>query len=984
MHPDQGVGWSEYLILIRKKIFNKTDWQGEVWKLFTLLLLLFLPLSSFGLGKKIVREYLVGAMADAMPWEMDELEGWLFVASDEGLIQYEGLYPDLFQFNNRRPVRSVKIDPESKRIYAGGISEFGYFQPSSNSSLEYVCLSDSIENDRHIGNIWGIFPDNSNLIVQGDNSVLIYDLNTGKHSVINTPWKLDGSSLIDGVLWIATDDGLKLKVGSNIVNAPGADGLKGKRIRKILPYKKGLMIIASDGIWTYINQQLSKETGFEAVFNDVKEIFTGALRGDNLILGSVSHGLAIVDLKTGNYEIYDESNGLPSNTIISLKFNNEGDLWVGNQYGLSKILLSEPIETIDNNLLHIGSGYVMALKGDKLYMGTNRGLYETPYDAEDQKIGKTVERVGDLRGQVWGLSLIDGELFCSLDQGLYIIGEKGEMKRIEELSGVWDVRKMLGSRDRAYVGTYTGLHLLRKRNGNWVYEGIVEGYPSSMYNFVQESSSVVWNDNAEEGIDRVLIDTLQNRVREIKNYTTTKDGTPLTADVYINRIDNDIYFSTQNGIYIYEPKSGEIVKERDISNLLGNPSGSVLRLKKANGSLLAMTENELIEADPAGILGYNRISLSPSVTRAMHEGDLFFPIGSDYLGYPTRNGYLLFNLSEKRDSINRLKSPSLHINSIRLTSHGDSLIYRGNLANEKYEANLDYKENSVRIEFGSLEELDRGVRYSTRVNNEPWSTPSWTVIKELTDLKPGKYRFEVKALSPDGKETTDSFTFRINPPWWSTKWMWSIYAVLFILLIILMMRLFQLKSARRHRLQMREKEAEMALQEARHQKETEEKDRQIQQLEREQYEKELKHKSQEMANVMMSLTHKNDTLQTVKRELQNIIAMVPRGNVEVRKAIAGLQEKVVVDIKSDDVLKRVEEEFDIVHDNFIKKLREKYPDLNTNEIMLCAYLKMNLSTKEIAPLLNISPRGVETIRYRLRKKLGLDREASLSSFISSF
>lgn len=946
-------------------------------------MLLCSPLLVFGLGKKIVKEYPIGVMTDAMPWEIDELDGWLYVASDEGLIQYEGLYPDLFQFNNRRPVRSVKIDPESKKIYTGGISEFGYFRPSAGSSLEYVCLSDSVGEDRHIGNIWGIFPDNGNLLIQGDQAVLSYDLNTGKHSVINTPWKLDGSSFIDGVLWIATDDGLKLKVGSNIVNAPGADALKGERIRKILQYDKGLLIVTSDALWTYKNQQLKREHFADEVLKELKEIFSGALKEDKLILGSVSHGLAIVDPATGNYEIYDESNGLPSNTIISLKFDNEGDLWVGMQYGIAKILLSDPVETIDNSLLHIGSGYVMALRGDQLFLGTNRGLYRTIYDPEDHKIGSNVERVGDLRGQVWGLALIDGELFCSADQGLFVIDNQGNPERIGNLTGIWDVKKMLGTQDRAYVGTYTGLDLLRKRNGKWEHEGAVEGYSTSMYNFVQESADVIWDDNAEEGINRVVIDTLLNKVKEIRNFREAKDGTPLTADVYINRIDNDVYFSTKNGIYTYEPKSGEIIKDREISRLLGNP-GAVSRLKKVNGNLLALTENELIHGDPAGILGYDKIPLSPSVTHAMHEGDLFFPIGSDYLGYPTRNGYLLFDLSGKGDSLKKKKAPMVHINSVLLSSSGDSLLFRGNLANEKNEPELTYKENSLKIQFGSMDDLEKGVRYSSRINNEPWSSPSWSVTKELSDLKPGKYRFEVKSVSPDGKEAVDSFTFRINPPWWSTKWMWSIYVVVFLMLLILLMRLFQLRLARRQRELIREKEDQIARQEERHQKETEEKDRQIQQLEREQYERELKHKSQEMANIMMSLTHKNDTLHTVKRELQNILALVPKGNLEVRKAIAGLQDKVVVDIKSDDVLKRVEDEFDIVHDNFIKRLRERYPDLNSNEIMLCAYLRMNLSTKEIAPLLNISTRGVETIRYRLRKKLSLERDASLSSFITSF
>ncbi|MDE5712314.1 MAG: LuxR C-terminal-related transcriptional regulator, partial [Muribaculaceae bacterium] len=175
--------------------------------------------------------------------------------------------------------------------------------------------------------------------------------------------------------------------------------------------------------------------------------------------------------------------------------------------------------------------------------------------------------------------------------------------------------------------------------------------------------------------------------------------------------------------------------------------------------------------------------------------------------------------------------------------------------------------------------------------------------------------------------------------------------------------------------------AEIARQQADFEWESKLKDHKIVQLEKEQLDKELRHKAQEMANVMISLANKNETLQTVKRELQNIQQMLPKTSSDARKAIQELQGKVTVDIKSDQVLKRVEEEFDLVHNDFIKKLRADYPDLTNNEVLMCAYLKMNLSTKEIAPLLNISVRGVETMRYRIRKKFNLGREDSLTEFL---
>ena len=73
--------------------------------------------------------------------------------------------------------------------------------------------------------------------------------------------------------------------------------------------------------------------------------------------------------------------------------------------------------------------------------------------------------------------------------------------------------------------------------------------------------------------------------------------------------------------------------------------------------------------------------------------------------------------------------------------------------------------------------------------------------------------------------------------------------------------------------------------------------------------------------------------------------------------------------------------FDKVHSGFIVKLKEKHAKISNNELKLCAYLRMNLSTKEIAQLMNISVRGVEISRYRLRKKLNLATDTNLFDYL---
>jgi DNA-binding CsgD family transcriptional regulator len=85
----------------------------------------------------------------------------------------------------------------------------------------------------------------------------------------------------------------------------------------------------------------------------------------------------------------------------------------------------------------------------------------------------------------------------------------------------------------------------------------------------------------------------------------------------------------------------------------------------------------------------------------------------------------------------------------------------------------------------------------------------------------------------------------------------------------------------------------------------------------------------------------------------------------------------------DDIWKEFEVHFQEVHKGFYNTLSQKHSDLTPNDLRLCAYLKLNLSTKEIASLTYQSAESIKTARYRLRKKLNLDRDTNLTAYLNS-
>lgn len=103
----------------------------------------------------------------------------------------------------------------------------------------------------------------------------------------------------------------------------------------------------------------------------------------------------------------------------------------------------------------------------------------------------------------------------------------------------------------------------------------------------------------------------------------------------------------------------------------------------------------------------------------------------------------------------------------------------------------------------------------------------------------------------------------------------------------------------------------------------------------------------------------------------------------INKKIKDIRRGIQVNMNDDSNWKKFEENFNLVYDNFMQKLIDNFPDLKISDRKLCAYLKMGLSSKEMAALLNTSVRSIETARYRLRKKLSMEQGENLTDFIQS-
>ena len=957
--------------------------MNNTTKLIILFLSLLMAGNTNGQWTRYIKNYdkaIYGRGAQMWQIAPHQANQWTFFANQNGMVQFDGTEWNLFPLNNSHYTRSVCISQRQGRVYVGGINEYGYFEPSNNGALQYHCISDTLqENLQVIGNVWNIAELSTSIVFQGDNNIV--RLTTNDVTLIETHKKIDCSTVLNDVVYFGTDQGVFLLAGNSLYPLPDGDVLIGKRIRCMTPYDKGLLIAtAYNGLYYNDGQHTSHIDTDADGFLAANELFCAAVNDNYIALGTIQKGIIIIDKNNGTTSYYNEDNGLQNNTVLSMAFDGLGNLWAGLDSGTDYIYLNLPYTNLYTSRNSVGTGYAATIDGQRLLLGTNRGLYYTDYKTSLKGITPKLNMIEHSGGQVWNLCHIGNELFCLHDRGLFLVNNN-QLKRIGDIGGAWNCQLVIGTNDSLYVGTYGGLFLVCRRNNSWHVSHRIEGADDSFQTFEQDDNHSIWLHNGKSVSLLTLKSDLQNV--ESRREFTEADGLPHGAVTNLAKINGRVYFLTTNGIYKFNHHRMMFEPATEINNILGG-SKPYFKATVNNSYLVSLSDNEICmcninpnKHNAKAIttpIQQTLISLVPNYTTIIPLSDSLYII-------PTDKGFTLFNTADVSES--NCHNHAFHIKSMTSTSANDTLVYKANFLNTKNHPVLTYTANSVRFDYEAGIVCTNNVLYRYRLSGSPWSEPSLLNAKEFSGLKEGDYKFEVEAITGDNTTESDSISFTILPPWYRSTWAYLFYMACLCFIIWLIYSFDRRRINNKERIVVEEKDKEMAAKEIEFVKEKERQERQIMQLEKEKLEFDLQHKSQEMANLMINFVRKNEMLTDIKVELNKVASSLKAGNArEGSRQIILLNSKIDSNIQNDDVLKRIEEQFDIIHNNFMKKLSAKHPDLSNNERMMCAYLKMNLSTKEIAPLLNISIRGVETMRYRLRKKFNLEREDGLITYLN--
>jgi DNA-binding CsgD family transcriptional regulator len=918
----------------------------------------------------------------AQTWQIKTYhDKYIFCSNKNGLLQYNGREWSLFPLDNKSEARSLYVSETQCRIYAGGENEFGYYTPNAAGMLTYTNLSlDYDERNQFSGSYWGIY-EVDNLVYYVSDKHVVKQIND-TFTTIPSEFKIDCSAIINGIIYTGSSSGIRMLAGISWIPVTGSDMVKDKMIRAIVPYKKGYLIAtAFDGLFYGDESGISPFiTGYEN-FMRRNEVFSLAANDNYLAVGTIHKGLLIFS-SDGKRYYYNVQNGLQNNTVLSICFDEKNGLWAGLDNGIDYIPLDMSLTNLYTMPYSQGAGYTMLINDHTLFLGTNRGLFYTEWPITFGEDAPDLKLIPELSGQVWGLEKINDDIFCLHDKGVFLV-KKNHVTEITGLRGGLMAYRRDDEPHKCWIGTYDGLFLIEKKQDCWNICKHIDGVSGWMKEGFFESSHTLWMRDSHNGVIRYDLNERTDEVIYSESYGVDK-GFESTADTRIHKVFGEILFSNMSGIYRYDKASNRIVKDELFNDFF--PKNQIYtNIASFDGALFAVSSNIIMSADFADGMFRNRTisSFNASQIGFIKWYENLIPINDSLAIIPNEFGFALFN--NKKQSWDKLKE--LFIKRVSLSYPKDSTLYTDNFMNKTPFPQLPYSKNAIRFEYAiRLFDHNQEVLFRYRLLPEnSWSEPVALSTKEYGNLHEGTYTFEVEAILPDATLPSKTFTFTVLPPWYR-----SIYAIgVYLMLLIISAYLLYLWDNRRiinkRKADMEQKEKEMKLKEKEFQEQQLNKEQEIITLQNEKLEQELKFKSQEMANLMINFTRKNEILMNIKQELHKITSAIKDdSSVKIKRMIITLNNRIDSNIASDDALKRFEEQFNLVHNNFIKNVKEKHPDLSTNELKMCAYVKMGLSSKEIAPLLNLSIRGVETLRYRLRKKMNLERDENLTKYLNSF
>ncbi|MEY2774188.1 MAG: hypothetical protein RLZZ275_535 [Bacteroidota bacterium] len=874
-------------------------------------------------------------------------DGEIAVANTAGLLLHDGSGWRVHSLPNSTSVRSVEW--VGRKLFVGGQGAFGYFARSHIhwGPYQYVDLTARLV--QAVGpfeDVWRTVPIPGGVVLSGATFVAECTEQGSVRRIFSGPVE---NLLPFGEHWV-------FQTGNRLRT------LSGEAIGPPMPasWRAEALVLSAENSWTLlthahgVHRASSASSGWQdlpgEIDRDLRTSRTNCiLRTESgWLIGTSDGGILLTsdfERRTGRI---GGAQGLARETVLALGKDALGNVWAGLEGGLDFLAFADPERNPFQLLGRSSAGYGSLHTPSFRYFATSQGC-----EAWSAAGGRTTV----IPGQSWSVQRAGSSILLGHHSGLYELRGTSAMP-VWTQTGVWGVWPVPGT-SSWIAGTYSGLLLLRDTGSGWKVIRELEGFDESARHVAVEDATHIWVTHPYKGAWRIRLQPDAAGIAEVQ-HMGREEGFQDSLNLRVHALDDQIVFTASRGLLRWNAPAQRVEAIEEFADGL-DPNAPFTHVASApDGSVWYFTPGHVGRIAPttAGLRpgsGTAHLPLHGAEPISRFEHIEFMPDGRVCI--PTTVGFLVV---EPEKMLSSTDAPRVVIHRI---------------------AHLNAAAEERRIHFPEQVELESGIhalqlalgtegnRWLGRVMyqwrfpevSDVWSEPVKATALTLPGLGTGDHELELRAvLSPAFTGPITRLLIEVPAPWYAS----TLARIAYLLAAIGSAAAGVWAARRRERLRTAR---ELADAQAALTHEREERAR-----------TELELRNQELASATLHLMEKGEALQTVRKGLVSLRAEVPRSQ---QKSIQDLIHVIQQDERFDAGWEQFSQQFDRVHVDFQTRLRERFPHLTKNDLRLCAYIRMNLSSKEIAALMFVSVRAVEISRFRLRKRLDLDKGANLQEFI---
>ncbi|MGB3006588.1 MAG: triple tyrosine motif-containing protein [Chitinophagaceae bacterium] len=920
--------------------------------------------------------------AGAQNWAMaQDNSSRLYIANNEGLLVFDGINWKVYPVPNKTILRSLGFGGDGK-LYVGAQDEFGYFAPDKVGRLQFTSLKNLLPvNERNFPDVWQLKVAGNEVFFRTNTT--IFRLSGNKINTYRSQSAWLSMHKHQGLV-VAHDEEAGLLICQNgqwktLISRESLPA--GFFITDMVSCQKDTSLLSTEknGLYYLTGNQLIPFNIQSKGINPFQHFTTLSISDDNSFLaGTYFNG--VYQITRQGYVVQNKSakNGLPNNTVRCLYTDNSGNTWTGLDNGIAYFDYNNAIKHINPPAFNNGVGYAAKTLNNNIYFALSTGLQWLPITSSKDLSSIDKEPNTILGGLTWNVSTIDNQVVAGRDDGFWKI-DNYVPKPVSQATGYWAYKVIPGTSPvQIAAGNYLGVHLFESDKEKFIDKGAIEGFTESS-RYIETDNNNIWVSHPYRGIYKIKISD-----RSVKLFSQ-KEGLPADLDNHVFKVRNKILFATTKGIYEYSTVDNKIMPAKEYLPVFGELP--IRYLKEDEKGNIWFVQDKMV-----GVANYSGakpvIHYIPELKNKILSGfENIFPYNTKNIIVGGESGFYNIDYEKYRESIRPFIA---FITRVKTISRNDSTLFGGYVFDSSEgikPITIPYKLNSLHFDYAASvfgQHYSLEFSYYLKGFDKGWSKWGSNAEKEYTNLPAGAYTFMVKARnSPSHESSVYEYNFVIKPPWYQTIWAYVLYilsaSALLYSLFLYQAKKHQQKQESRIQAEQKKFEEEQKQMAYQHQLALEQTEKELIRLQNEKLENEIKHKNAELASATMNLVQKKDFILKLKTELQQLqkTAKVGDDNPELKKLLKLLSEEE----KLNEEWEHFSHHFDNVYGDFLTILKSKFPSLKPHELQLCSYLRMNLSSKEIAPLMSISVRGVEISRYRLRKKMALPTEINLVQYL---